>query len=315
MRVLVSRLSALGDVVCTLPVAHTLKAGKEPCEVVWVCDRRFSAIPKLCGSIDQVVEVSKDVREVWRKVRALGRFDYALDVQGLLKSAAVVAFAQAKHRLGYHWQREGSSLFSKAVAPDPSSHHVVDQYVDVARAAGGYADRAVFDLAPDSGDVANVREKLDSAGRRARTPLVLVNAGAGWATKRWDPAKFAQVAESCTRAGCDVAFLGAPGDRPIFEEVRARTSTPVLDMVGKTNIAELVALVSLADVHLGGDTGSTHIAAALGVKAVGIYLVTDPVRSCPYGQIQRCFAGNPEADEVVRMVQTCLELEPCPSQL
>lgn len=289
LRVFISRLSALGDVVCTLPVAAAIKDTWTDAEVVWAVDKRFRAIVDACGAVDQVV-----VRPKPMEMKGLGKFDVALDMQGLLKSGLLVAACSASRKLGYQWQREGSSLFSQRVLPDPSSIHVVDQYVDVARAFGATADRAEFRLNPDPAAIERVREKLVTKGWDGGK-LVVVNAGAGWATKRWAANKFAALAD---RAETHVAFLGAPSDRETFAEVRNHGAARAIDMVGETSVAELVALIGLASAHVGGDTGSTHIAAALGVPAIGIYTLTRPERSCPYGQIERCFAGDPSVDEV-----------------
>src|SRR6185436_2738288 len=147
----------------------------------------------------------------------------------------IVGTARATRKLGYHWQREGSNLFSRPVLPDPTSVHIVDQYVDVARALGARADRAEFVLAPFEEDVHSVRTNLAAKGWDGR-PLALFNAGAGWATKRWSAAKFAQLADRIVAEGAAVAFLGAPSDRSTLEEVRAHGAQSALDMVGETSV-------------------------------------------------------------------------------
>lgn len=302
MRVLVSRLSSLGDVVCTLPVAGAIKSQWPDSEVVWIVDKRFRGIVECCASVDRIVERPA---KPW-ETRELGPFDAALDMQGLLKSGVLVGFARAKTKLGYHWQREGSALFSSAVKPDSTSLHVVDQYVDVARALGAEVHRATFDLAPNEADLDAVRSKLLSKGVEP-SKFVVCNAGAGWATKRWSPESFAKLSDAITGLGTPVAFLGAPTDRAALDEVRSFGASNAVDMIGETNVRELVALVSLASLHVGGDTGSTHIAAALGVPAIGVYTLTRPERSCPYGQIQNCFPGDASAAEVFDHAKSILE--------
>ena len=134
-RFLLSRLSALGDVVCSLPVAACLKEAFPGCHIVWVVDPRFAGIVECCGSVDEIIRAKPGLDpKTWPKVG--GSFDAALDLQGLFKSGIVVGRASAKVKLGYHWQRECAWLFSRRVLPDPTSSHVVDQYLDVARAVG-----------------------------------------------------------------------------------------------------------------------------------------------------------------------------------
>ncbi|MBS1724973.1 MAG: glycosyltransferase family 9 protein [Armatimonadetes bacterium] len=288
-----SRLSALGDVVCTLPVASAIKDAWPDSEIVWMVDRRFRGILECCSAVDTIVERPSRLREV----RQLGEFDAALDMQGLFKSGVLIAAARAKRKVGYHWQREGAWLFSQRVFPDPSSIHIVDQYVDVARAIGAKADAATFALTPVDEDVDAVRARLGEAGWDGRA-LVVCNAGAGWASKRWPAQKYSELTKRLIQLGLAVAFIGASADRPAFEEVLACGAEGALDMIGKTSVRELVALVSAAIAHVGGDTGSTHIAAALGKTAVGIYTLTRPERSCPYGQVHNCLSAQERPVEV-----------------
>jgi ADP-heptose:LPS heptosyltransferase len=278
VRFLVARLSSLGDVVCSLPAGAALKASHPQSEVVWCVEARFAGVVELCAAVDRVVVWPKDREARKALVGALGEFDAAFDLQGLWKSGVIVGRCRAARKLGYHWQREGSWLFSQRVRPDPTSLHVTDQYVDVVRAYGAEADRADFALRPDPADVARVRALLPPGG------FVVCNAGAGWATKRWPAAHFAALANALHAEGLRVAFVGADADRHAFEEVRRAGAAHALDLIGRTNVRELVALVSLAKAHIGGDTGSTHVAAALGVPAVGLYAITRPERTCPYGQ-------------------------------
>jgi ADP-heptose:LPS heptosyltransferase len=278
VRFLIARLSSLGDVVCTLPAAVALKSSYPDAEVVWCVGHRFAGAVELCRAVSEVVVWPKHRAEQKRVLDGLGEFDAAFDLQGLWKSGALVGKCKAKSKLGYFWQREGSWLFSQCVRPDPSSLHVTDQYVDVVRAYGAEADRAEFGLAPDPADIATVRALLPPG------ELVVCNAGAGWATKRWPPSHFAALANALHERGLRVAFVGAKGDRGTMEEVKMAGATNAFDLVGRTDVRQLVALLSIARAHVGGDTGSTHIAAALGVPAIGLYSVTRPERSCPYGQ-------------------------------
>ena len=310
MRVLIARLSALGDAVCSLPAAVALKATFPESHITWAVDARFRGIVERCGAVDEVVTVKPGLHpKSWPKFDAL--FDLALDLQGLAKSALVVSRSGAPKKLGYHWQREGAWLVSSPVPPDPTSFHIVDQYVDVARAAGAACDRAEFGLTPDTEDVTKMRALLVEHG--VTTGFVLMNAGAGWATKRWPPLHFARLIDDLARRGIPSALIGgrADADREAAREVVDACAHPPADLLGLTSVRELVALVSLASAHVGGDTGSTHLAAALNVPAIGLYSITRPQRSCPYGQIGRCHydpagLGSIPPEEVLMTVREAL---------
>ena len=309
-RVLISRLSALGDTVCTLPVAVAIKREFPECHITWLVDPRFAGVVECCASVDEVFRFKPGIFS-WPKFSR--RFDAALDMQGLLKSAVPVGLSRAERKLAYHWQREGAGLFANRVLPDPTSFHVVDQYVDVARALGCSTDRAEFGLAPLQDDVLTVRAKLKAKGVSGR--FVVLNAGAGWVTKRWPARSFAQLADSISEAGLKAILVGGgnEADRAAAQEVCDQSKEPPVSMLGETSVRELIALIRLASAHVGGDTGSTHISAALGVPAIGLYAITRPDRSCPYGQRSRCLydpAGLdriPPADVVQKLFEA-LEL-------
>ncbi|MBX3112706.1 MAG: glycosyltransferase family 9 protein [Fimbriimonadaceae bacterium] len=292
MRALIVRLSAMGDVVCGLPAASSLaEAGHE---VTWVVDSRFAALPQRCANIHQTVGLDKRDKDWRAKVVGLGEFDIAIDLQGLFKSGRIVGAAKAALKLAYHRQREFAGWFAAPVRPDPTSVHVVDQYVDVARAAGGTAS-SDFALAPTDEDRARTSELLSGLAM----PYAVVNAGGAWATKRWPPRAFARVSEALYRQGIASVYIGSAAESEVFAQVAAEASCPLTSLHGKTGVGDLVGLMSGAKLHLGGDTGTTHIAAALGTPCVGLYMVTRPERSCPYRQISHCQTLEP--DEVAAL--------------
>ncbi|MHB8636431.1 MAG: glycosyltransferase family 9 protein [Fimbriimonadaceae bacterium] len=290
MRFLISRLSSLGDVACTLPTAVALRRRFPESEIVWVASPAFADVVSACGSVSSVIEAKPGFHpSTWPTID--GRFDAAFDMQGLFKSAIVVGRTQARRTLGYHWQREGAALFSAAVSPDPTSLHVVDQYVDVVRAYGADMDTAEFDLCPKAEATKGADRLLSEAG--VRGAYVVLNAGAGWVTKRWPPSAFSEVIKGLAGievtpvliGGGDAAATDAADE--VMHYCRALSADLPVSLVGQTSVAELIALIARAQAHVGGDTGSTHLAAALGVPAVGLYSITRPERCCPYGQIDR----------------------------
>jgi lipopolysaccharide heptosyltransferase I len=300
MRFLISRLSALGDTVCTLPVAVALKQTHPDCHITWVVDPRFAGVVECCTAVDEVVRYKPKLGSF---PKLAGPFDVALDMQGLVKSAIPVAVSRAKKKVGYHWQREGSALFSQRVLPDPTSFHIVDQYVDVARALGCQMDKAEFQLTPKPRDIQTIKEKLNNT-----QDFVVLNAGAGWVSKRWNPEYFATLADALPIPS---VLVGGPADRETAQEVQNLAKSKPINLAGQTSITELIALIFLARAHVGGDTGTTHIAAALGIPAIGLYAMTRPQRSCPYGQVDRCLYNSDglqhiQPEPVISKVQEAL---------
>lgn len=310
MRFLISRLSAMGDVVCTSPAAALLRRTFPESRIEWIVDKRFAGIVECVPSVDQIHIAPKKIKDYKPFWKQLGEFDVAFDLQGLAKSGLAMAGVKAERKLGFHWQREGAALFSQPIKPDPTSHHVVDQYVDVVRSICVETHEAVFDLTPHPYDLQRFREEVDED-----RPLVLFTPGAGWATKRWPPSHFVQLAQDLLNRDIQVGFLGAPSEKEAFRDIKAELANQVHDWVGRTSVKELVALISLASAHVGGDTGNSHIAAALGIPAIGLYSITPPERSCPYGMREYCLY-NPislaeiKPDEALQMVELALTHRP-----
>jgi heptosyltransferase-1 len=306
-RYLVSRLSALGDVVCTLPVASALKKIDPDAHIVWVIDPRFEAVLNCAPLVDDRIVVKPGFSpKKWPKIE--GEFDAAFDMQGLLKSAVVLRNLKCP-KFGFHWQREGAGFFSRKVLPDPTSFHVVDQYVDVVRAFGGPdLHEAEFALkAPDSAKE-SIREKLLNLGVSGK--YAVLNPGAGWATKRWPVQYFAEVAKWLGAKGFSSVLIGGrkEAEQEPAREVIALAGESAVSLAGQTSIEELIALVEGAAVHIGGDTGSTHIASAVKTPLVGLYSITRPDRSGPYGCISDC-CYNPEGLSKIHPEQVLEVLE------
>lgn len=295
--VLIVRMSSLGDVVCTLPVAGFIRRAFPSAKVSWAVDPRFAPIVECCSHVHEVIATK--VSPLSQSRRAVHRpFDAVVEMQGLAKSAWLALSAQSKVKLGYHWQREGAWLVSEKVLPDPTSLHVVDQYVDVARELvhrfGGVevdSNDNLFGLKPTQKDLESVKSKLQECG--VTGPFAVLNPGGAWATKQWKPESFAQVAKRLEAKGFQSVTIGSksPSELAALEILKGEAKqigTSPVSMLGQTSIGELIALISLGQLHLGGDTGSTHIAAALGIPAIGLYSITKPERSCPYRQRSHC---------------------------
>lgn len=305
---LISRLSALGDVVCSLPVASALKAAVPDCEITWVVDPRFAGIVECCPVVNHVIKAKPGFKpKTWPELSI--QPDAAFDLQGLLKSAIVLKGLKCP-RYGYHWQREGASLFSTPVLPDPSSFHIVDQYLDVVRSYLSDVSLPVpngpaeFSLAPHPDDLSSVESKAGTS------PYAVINPGAAWVTKRWPSAYFSEVIDWLASKGVASVLIGgkASADIESAQAVSEGCKSKPVSLVGQTSVRELVALISRSELHIGGDTGSTHIAAGLGVPAIGLYSITRPKRSCPYGQVNNCLY-DPDALSNITVKQALSRIE------
>ncbi|MCL6623520.1 MAG: glycosyltransferase family 9 protein [Fimbriimonadales bacterium] len=302
-KILIVRLSALGDIIHTLPTATLLKSSLPEVEIHWLVQENFREVLEGHPAIDKLLTVPRRWKQegfmrFLKGIRELRRHQYfsAMDMQGLLKSAFWVGIAKAKYKLGYHFQREGSKFFSRAVMPPAEHTHVVDQYRDVAREAlhllgdegffsklpHGEKDEVEFGLSPQPEALRRAREMLKEMDLPHK-PLA-INLGAGKPRKRYPIPLFAQFIVQARQKGWSPFCVGGAWEQPLYEELRKHCPGEVPSLIGRTSLSDLIGVLSLSEAHVAGDTGSLHIAVALGVPAVALMGPTSPERTGPYGE-------------------------------
>jgi heptosyltransferase-1 len=294
-RVLIIKMSALGDIIHALPVSAALGEAYPHLELTWAVEEMFvplvSGNPYLAGVLALPKVRSRQLRSVafhydyLRRLRAVRnlRFDLALDLQGLTKSAVIAAASGAPIRLGYHFQREAASWLVRPVPRRPESEHVVEQYLDVARFLGAEPKTVRFPFYISEEDRAAVDAMLCAEGIGPGAPFIAVNPASALAIKQWGAQNYAALLDAAQeRLGLPAVLVTA--DMTVAAKVRAAARHPYVDMAGRTSLKQLAAVLERCAVHVCGDTGSGHLAAALGRPVVSLIGPTDPNRACPYGQ-------------------------------
>ena len=297
-RVLIVKLSAIGDVVHALPVSAAIGEAFPHIELTWLVEER--AAPMVLGNpyLKEVIVLpmewrrrrfhmatATDFLRVARRLRTK-KFDISLDLQGLSKSALLAVASGARWRYCSDWPREIAPLVERRIPRRPESLHIVDQLLDVARFLGADVKKVSFPLAISPEDYAAARQILASAGIEKDQPFAALNpSDGGGGNKGWDPVKYARLATLIRKdMGLPVVLIGGPEDRDVARIILSEAEYAPADLVGKTNLKQVAALLQCASVHVAGDTGTAHIAAALGTPVVCIFGRTDPVRLAPYGQ-------------------------------
>ena len=320
-RVCLIKPSSLGDVVHALPVLSSLRERWPRAHLAWVVNRGLRGLLDNNPDLDEVIPFDRSkvrlnvggIASISRFLLDLGRrrFDLAVDLQGLLRSGVMARATGARVRVGLADSREGSRHFyTDRVDPPGPESHAVDRLLAVAEALGADISRPRFRVAIGPDDAAWSRSALEGLPR----PLVAINVGARWLTKRWPPDRFAAVARRAVEErGAGLVLVGAPEDRPLVEALKvALGPIEALDLCGRTTLPQLASVASEVDVFLSNDTGPLHLAAATGSKVVGIYTCTSPSRTGPYGPnalaVQSCVWCSPS------FVKTCPRLE-CMSEL
>jgi lipopolysaccharide heptosyltransferase I len=328
-RITLVKLSSLGDVVHTLPVAAALRAHFPEAVLTWVVERREAAVLRDHPALNAIVvadtrgwrrardlrsalAAGAEIRAVIRRLRR-ERADVALDLQGLLKSGVLTRLTRAPLRIGFarHATREPSTIFTnRHVTPPPSAEHVVDQYLSLLGPLGIEHPRVEFTLPSDADAESAAEEFFGAAGLKPRDRLVAILPGAGRPVKRWPPERFAALAARLgIEAGARVLVLWGPGEEAAARAIVAGAQAAVL--APPTSLELLIAMLRRVAVSVGADTGPLHLAAALGIACVGLYGPTSAVRNGPYGARHRALQsrdGTMGDLEVSRVLQAATEL-------
>ncbi|MBH2015132.1 MAG: lipopolysaccharide heptosyltransferase I [Burkholderiales bacterium] len=302
-RILIVRLSALGDIVMASGLIPALKARYPEAELSWVCEAGCVPLLQHNPQLKQVIvwpraewtALLKARRHLalWREVRAFRtrlraeHFDLVLDCQGLLKSGLIAWFTGAPRRVSII-AREGSHhLVHEVVTPPPGADPVMgSEYRFLAHHLGAPAGSFVHDLAvgeaPRSRAHATLAEALDQAGLRTdpARPLVILAPFTTRPQKHWVEGNWGELAGQLLERGLQPVILGGPADRDAAGRIAA-SRVGLLNLAGRLKLDESVALIAEAQLLIGVDTGLTHMGSALRVPTVALFGSTRPYREGP----------------------------------
>jgi len=284
-RVLVIKMSSLGDIFHALPTTHSLKSGLGA-RLDWVVNSQYADTVACFGDVDRVIPFPRKrllaghaefIRELQRE-----RYDLVCDLQGLLKSAYVARRARAKRRIGASFCRELAHLFYRELAgPKNKDRHAVEECLDIVRYLGLEIDRSPPPLNfPD----------FETGLARPRVAFAPVSR---WQTKDWPPEHFVHLGQDLQRERkASILIVGGPDEKPVCDGIAAKIGGACRSLAGETSIPELGGVLQAVDLLVAVDSGPVHIAAALGTPVLGLYGITDPVRTGPYGPQHRTISAE-----------------------
>jgi heptosyltransferase-1 len=302
--ILIIKLSAIGDVVHSLPLLEVLRGRFPSGRIDWVIEEAASNLVEGHPDLDQLIvfprkgwldrfsrkrdyiNVGKELITFFGELRRR-EYDVVIDLQGLLKSGVLTCFARGSRKIGLSGAREGSFLFvnERVGFPGPDIH-ALDRYLCVAKHLG-VADPVWSGKIPiyeaDKRYMDDLLEGLE--GNRA---LVAVNPMGKWESKLWGLERFACLADVINEnLGAAIIFTGSESDKSAVEKIIAGMRTEALNLAGKTNLKQLAYLYEKCAVVVSTDTGPMHVAAAMGSPVVAIFGPTSPVKTGPYGRKHR----------------------------
>jgi heptosyltransferase-1 len=315
--ILLIKLSAMGDVVQTLPVLNKLRRRYPKARIDWLVTPPNDELLRQNPAITETIEFSRaEWAKPWTLTPFVGaarlvamlraaEYDLVLDLQGQLRSAVFAFASGAPVRIGFDkpradvwkttprkipdeakkhaWQgaREGSWLaYTHHIALPTLDVHPVERYLGVAPLLGlddGAPDFS-FPVPPEA--ATRIDALLDYYGI-AKGRLIAIAPGTNWETKQWRADGFAEVARHFLQKAGGVTLIGSDRERAVCDAV-AQLAPGAVNLAGETTLPELAALIRRASVCVTNDSGPMHLAVALDRPVVSIFGPTDPVWAGPY---------------------------------
>ncbi|HXE91907.1 MAG TPA: glycosyltransferase family 9 protein [Terriglobales bacterium] len=332
-RILIVRLGAMGDVIHGLPAAAALRRAFPAATIGWVVEPRWQELLCAAGTprigprspsrplVDALhVLDTRALRKTpaspstWKAARTelsevrAARYEIALDLQGLMKSALVAKLSGARRRIGFAQPKERAAAVFYTRSLEARGTHVVERYLSlVATLTGGTLGSPPPAELPRDPESQTWCEGLLNI--RGISGFALLNPGAGWGAKLWPAERYGEVARALAQAGLYSLVNAGPGEEELAQKVV--TASRGTAQIVSPALGQLIALTRRARLFVGGDSGPLHLAAALGVPVVALFGPTDPARNGPFGtrsEVLRSAASRTSYAHVSRADQGLLAI-------
>ena len=327
MNILIVKLSALGDVVQTIPAFEALRSRYPMAHISWLVEEGTAELLEHYPGLDEVYvckrkswlkklrrpalwpAVCLDIIEFSKRLRNR-YYDLIIDFQGLLKSAVWVGLARGSRKVGFDGSREGSWRFlNERLPPYDPNRHALKRYLDLARYLGAETGKVLIRDPWTPAEEDQFKDRLDRVTRKGGSGLVVCHPMSRWQTKLWPESNFARLAvEIVEKLHATVVFTGSVEDRDKIAAILAQVGFGGLqNWAGTTNLRELAYLCKRADVVISTDSGPMHLAAVLGTPVVALFGPTAPWRTGPYGKIHRVIRANSDCSPCFQ--KTCEKVD------
>ncbi|MFQ6079485.1 MAG: glycosyltransferase family 9 protein, partial [Thermodesulfobacteriota bacterium] len=304
-RILIIRLSAIGDVVRTLPAINALRQRFPAAHIAWVAEEKARDVLSHQPEIDEVIVFQRSrwkkgilnplsflrtIGEVYRFVKELRgkHYDIAFDFHGIFKSGLISYVSGAKERVGFDrgYCKEWNHLFNnRRVSPPSNRISRFERNFALLGSLGLGGGRREVSLHVPQEDVDYVDQFFRDRCPGMSGPLIAIHPGTSPKTtyKRWASAKYSELADRLVEElNVSVLFTWGPGEKAMVDEVRARMRRDSILAPETRSLKQLAEIFRRCSIYIGNDTGPMHIASLVKTPVVGIYGPTDPIVNAPY---------------------------------
>ena len=293
-RILIIKLSSLGDIVHTLPAVAALRKRFSSSHVSWLVKSQWASILEGNSDVDELLSIDACWRTWARLIRDLRQrqFDLVLDFQGLFRTGFLGLLSGATMRVGFARAREGASWMYTHRVSLPGEHesswrllamHAVDRNLAIAGFLGADISQPIFHLPGLAEDEQFIRGLLQGADVEDNTQLIALAPWSRSALKTWPLSRFVELAEKLMGSPTvRVVVLGGPSEFASANEFRRLQSQGLINLVGKLSLRQLPVLLRRMNLVIGNDSSLIHLAAGVETSVLAIFGPTEPQATGPY---------------------------------
>lgn len=302
--ILIVKLSAIGDVVHTLPALTALRRQYPQAKITWLVEEAAAPLIARHRALDRILisrrkrwikglctrDRRRHFKEMIDFLRSLRdtRYDLVLDLQASLKGALLILLSRGKRKIGFgpgmEHQEHSYFVLNEKIPMVSMEVHALERGLRLLEAIGIPMRPIMYDLPIGDTEKTAAQTLLVSGGWRSKSDAIAINPMAKWETKLWSVEKFAETADRLIeRFGVSLYFTGDHGDKEMIGTIQKSMRHPSVNLAGRTSLLELAAIYQQVACVITTDTGPMHIAAAVGTPVVALFGATAPWRTGPYG--------------------------------
>ncbi|SEL50498.1 heptosyltransferase I [Colwellia chukchiensis] len=287
------RLSAIGDVCHAVAMVQLIQQQWPETKITWVIGKVEASLLQGMAGVEFVIFDKSAGLKGFRDLRATlkqQKFDILLHMQVALRASIASLCIPAKIKIGFDQQRakEGQWLFTNKKIAAQTQPHVLDGFMGFVKALGLEVAPPQWQMPLTDVDQLWASETL-SAGNLTGKPIAVISPAASKAERNWHAEGYSQTAQYLTARGFKVVICGGPStmEKLLAEAIISRSDfsigdNEILNLVGKTTLKQLLAVLNIAHLVIAPDTGPAHMAVTVGTPVVGLYAHSNPNRTGPY---------------------------------
>ncbi len=277
------RLSAIGDVCHAVSAIQALQKQWPETKVTWIIGKVEAQLLQGLENVELIVFDKKagwaGIKSVWRAIKGRN-FDVLVHMQLALRASIVTLGIKAKYKVGFNRKRakEGQWLFTNKKIPDTHSQHVLDSFFSFIEYLGVPKSKPEWHLPISESDHQFAIQTLQGK------PTIVICPAASKDERNWLNERYALFADWVIKKGYQVAICGSPAEREIVlaDAIQSHMQHQAINLVGKTSLKQLTAVLNAAEVVLAPDSGPAHLATTQGTPVIGLYGHSNPKRTGPY---------------------------------